>query len=68
LEKCIETVKSCIETVEKIGQFFTPPAHLIEIFCWPRSHQDIRLRQGFGETGEEKLTTDEHGLTRIFWY
>jgi hypothetical protein len=32
LEKCIETVKSCIETVENIGLFFTPPAHLIEIF------------------------------------
>jgi hypothetical protein len=27
MEKC----EKSIETVEKIGQFFTPPAHLIEI-------------------------------------
>jgi hypothetical protein len=34
LEKCIETVKICIETVENFGKFwkiFYPPAHLIEI-------------------------------------
>jgi hypothetical protein len=30
LEKCIETVKICIETVENIGKIFTPSAHLIE--------------------------------------
>jgi hypothetical protein len=32
LEKSIETVKICIETVENIGIFFTPPAQMID-FC-----------------------------------
>jgi hypothetical protein len=31
-ENYIETFENSIETVEKIGLFFTPPAHLIEIF------------------------------------
>jgi hypothetical protein len=51
-ENYIETFENSIETVEKIGQFFTPPAHLIEIWQ-PLSH-------------EEKLTTNSHEWTRIF--
>jgi hypothetical protein len=30
LEKCMEIWEKSIETFEKIGLFFTPPAHLID--------------------------------------
>jgi len=57
-EKCTEKWEKRTETVEKFGKFCTPPAHLIEICCRPQSHQDIRLRQSFGETSKEKLGAD----------
>jgi hypothetical protein len=56
-ENCIETFENSTETFENIRQFFTPPAHLIEIFLATKRHKKHR----------EKLTTDEHGLTRIFY-
>jgi hypothetical protein len=41
MEKC----EKSIETFENIGQFFTPPAHLIEICCRPQRHKGTKKNQ-----------------------
>ena len=52
----MEKWEKCIETFENIRQFFTPPAHLIEISM---SHKKAQKAQ-------RKLATDFTDFTDIF--
>jgi len=62
LEKCIETVKSCIETVEKIRIFFTPPAHLIEISA---SHEKRQKTSAFAKATADRRREIRHRLPKL---